>query len=51
MLAEALAHLLRLAEVEERAVTTLAAIARFGYAWGLLDEHVPRLQALVRSLA
>ena len=48
--AGALAHVLRLAEVSQQALTTLSAISQFGYAWGLLEPHIPRLQALVSSL-
>ena len=45
--AGALAHVLRLAEVSQQALSSLTAISQFGYAWGLLEPHIPRLQALV----
>lgn len=44
----ALAHLLRVADVRAEVLHSLAAVADFGYAWGLLQGHAGRLQALVR---
>ena len=43
----ALALLLRVADVRPEVLLSLAAVADFGYAWGLLQAHVPRLHALV----
>ena len=40
----------RLADVSEGVLATLAALADFGYAWGLLDAHLARLQAEVDSV-
>ena len=42
-----LAHLLRVADVREEVLHTLAALSDFAYGWGLLDAHLPRLQAQV----
>lgn len=50
MFTGALAHVLRLAEVSQQALSSLSAISQFGYAWGLLEPHIPRLQALVRLM-
>ena len=38
---------LRVADVREELLATLTALADFAYGWGLLDAHVPRLQAAV----
>ncbi len=42
-----LAHTLRIADVKEELLATLAAVADFAYGWGLLDSYVARLQAEV----
>ncbi|CAL8464950.1 g4485 [Coccomyxa elongata] len=44
-----LAHTLRIADVKEELLATLAAVADFAYGWGLLDSYVARLQAEVRG--
>ncbi|KAK9917364.1 hypothetical protein WJX75_003552 [Coccomyxa subellipsoidea] len=44
-----LAHTLRIADVKEELLATLAAVADFAYGWGLLDSYVARLQAEVRA--
>lgn len=44
-----LAHTLRIADVREELLATLAAVADFAYGWGLLDTYVARLQAEVCS--
>ncbi len=44
-----LAHTLRIADVKEELLATLAAVADFAYGWGLLDSYVARLQAEVDS--
>ncbi len=45
-----LAHTLRIADVKEELLATLAAVADFAYGWGLLDSYVARLQAEVQFL-
>jgi WASH complex subunit strumpellin len=45
-----LAHALRVADVKEELLATLAAVADFAYGWGLLDAYMARLQAEVRAL-
>ena len=39
-----------MADVREELLATLTALADFAYGWGLLDAHVPRLQAAVSVL-
>ncbi len=43
-----LAHALRIADVRQELLETLAAVSDFSYAWGLLGGHVARLQAEAR---
>ena len=42
-----LAHALRIADVRQELLETLAAVSDFSYGWGLLDGHIDRLQAEV----
>lgn len=42
-----LAHALRIADVRQELLETLAAVSDFSYGWGLLDAHLDRLQAEV----
>jgi len=37
------------ADVREELLATLTALADFSYGWGLLDTHLPRLQAAVST--
>ena len=46
----ALVHLLHVAGVRADVLHSLATVGDFGYAWGILQTHTARLQALVRDL-
>ena len=45
-----LARALRVADVREELLATLAALSDFAYGWGALDAYLPRLHAQVPPL-